>query len=114
MIYTATVIDDIVTIGLEGDLIGGYNDTALFNEVDELVLQGALLCMVDLSKVRYINSTGLGILTTLLAKFRNRGGELVLTGPSEQLKKLLIITKLMAIFSVADNPTEAIVKLKSE
>ena len=72
------------------------------------------LAMWDISNVRYINSSGIGVLITILTKFRNKGGEVVLIKPSEQVKKLLIITKLNAIFNVVEKKEEAIERLKEE
>jgi anti-sigma B factor antagonist len=68
---------------------------------------------VDIAQVRYMNSTGIDVLITLLTKFRNKGGEIVIINPSEQVKKLLIITKLNAIFHLAGSTEEAIEVLKS-
>jgi anti-sigma B factor antagonist len=56
--------------------------------------------------VRYISSSGLGLLITLLTKMKNAGGELLLTAPSEHVKKLLLITKLNGIFKVFDSIDE--------
>ncbi len=50
-----------------------------------------------------MNSSGIGVLITILTKFRNKGGEVVLVSPSEQIKKLLIITKLNAIFLIVNS-----------
>ena len=114
MNHITQISDNIARISLEGDLIGLNDAQNLMREVDEIIAQGILLCVTDISQVRYMNSSGISILTTLLAKFRVRGGELVLTRPSEQVKKLLIITKLNAIFNTVEDQAEAITKLKSE
>ena len=53
------------------------------------------------------------MLITLLTKFRNNEGEVVIMKPSEHVNKLLIITKLTAIFKIADSLEEAIKELKS-
>jgi anti-sigma B factor antagonist len=68
---------------------------------------------VDIAKIRFINSSGIGVLITILTKFRNKGGEVVLVKPSEQLKKLLIITKLNSIFTVVEDKEAAINQLKN-
>jgi anti-sigma B factor antagonist len=38
---------------------------------------------------------------------RNRGGDLVLVNPSESVNKLLVITKLNAIFGITKSMEEA-------
>jgi anti-sigma B factor antagonist len=67
-----------------------------------------LTCVIDISQLRYINSSGIGVLITLLTKFRNKGGEVYLMNPSESVRKLLAITKLNAIFQVIRKEEEAI------
>ena len=103
MNYECILQNDILFVGLSGDLIEEFRGHKLVENVNEYVDQGVLLCAVDLSDVRYINSSGIGLLVSILTKFRNRGGELLLINPSEHSKKLLIATKLYAIFTIADS-----------
>ncbi len=88
---------------LEGDLIGDGLGPKLVEEVSDAVEAGVKTYVVDLNKVRYISSSGIGLLITMLTKMRNVGGEMYLTAPSEHVKKLLIITKLNNIFTVFDS-----------
>ncbi len=96
---------------LKGDLIGEENGQAITGELETYNGQGNLNVIIDISAVRYINSSGIGVLITLLTKVRNKGGELCLINPSESVRKLLIITKLQAIFKVYDTIPEAKSKL---
>jgi anti-sigma B factor antagonist len=112
MKYTTKEKDNILFIQLQGDLIGEDNGLELVDLVNDKIHESILFCAIDLSGVRYMNSSGIGVLITILTKFRNKGGEIVLVNPSEQIKKLLIITKLNAIFHFVENEIEAIDKLK--
>jgi anti-sigma B factor antagonist len=112
MKYTSNVKDEILFINLQGDLIGEENGLELVDLVNDKVNESILLCAIDLAGVRYMNSSGIGVLITLLTKLRNKGGEVVLINPSDQIKKLLIITKLNAIFNIVANEQEALTKLK--
>jgi anti-sigma B factor antagonist len=91
---------------MEGDLIGDEAGPMLAEMVSDSVEEGIKVLVIDLEKVRYISSSGLGLLITLLTKMKNAGGELFLTAPSEHVKKLLIITKLNGIFKVLDSVDE--------
>jgi anti-sigma B factor antagonist len=91
---------------MEGDLIGDEAGPRLAELVSDSVEEGIKVLVIDLEKVRYISSSGLGLLITLLTKMKNAGGELFLTAPSEHVKKLLIITKLNGIFKVLDSLEE--------
>ena len=103
--------EHILFITLKGDLLGETSGMSLAELANDFIGKEIIKCAVDLSQVRYMNSTGIGILIVLLTKFRNRNGELVLINPSEQIKKLLIITKLSSIFSIVPDEKEAIEKL---
>jgi anti-sigma B factor antagonist len=90
-------------LAIEGDLIGDEVGPKLVEVVSDAIQEGAKTFVIDLSEVRYISSSGIGLLITMLTKMRNVGGEVFLTSPSEHVKKLLIITKLNNIFTVYDS-----------
>jgi anti-sigma B factor antagonist len=112
MNYTSQIKDQILFLHLEGDLIGETNGLELMELVNDKINSNILHAAIDLSNVRYMNSSGIGVLITLLTKFRNKSGEVVLINPSEQIKKLLIITKLNSIFNIVDNESQAIERLQ--
>jgi anti-sigma B factor antagonist len=112
MNYTSEIKDNLLFLHLEGDLIGETNGLELMELVNDKINANILHAAIDLSNVRYMNSSGIGVLITLLTKFRNKSGEVVLINPSEQIKKLLIITKLNSIFTIVDNQEQAIERLK--
>jgi anti-sigma B factor antagonist len=87
-------------------LIGDEIGPRIAELVSDSVESGIKTVVIDLEKVRYISSSGLGLLITLLTKMKNAGGELLLTAPSEHVKKLLLITKLNGIFKVFDSIDE--------
>ncbi|MBB6328685.1 anti-sigma B factor antagonist [Algoriphagus iocasae] len=99
--------DDLANyLYIQGDLIGDETGPKLVEVVSDAINDGAKTFVVDLSQVRYISSSGIGLLITMLTKMRNVGGEVYLTAPSEHVKKLLIITKLNNIFTVFDSVDE--------
>ncbi|AMJ66580.1 STAS domain-containing protein [Hymenobacter sp. PAMC 26628] len=105
MTTTSTLRDGILFVSLAGDLVGSPDTAALVQAANDHLGADGISCAVDLSEIRYINSTGIGVLVSLLAKFRTRGGEMVLINPADHPRKLLALTKLNNIFAVA--PTEA-------
>jgi anti-sigma B factor antagonist len=112
MNYTSEIKDQVLFLHLEGDLIGETNGLELMELVNDKINENILHAAIDLSNVRYMNSSGIGVLITLLTKFRNKSGEVVLINPSEQIKKLLIITKLNSIFTIVDNQAQAVERLQ--
>ena len=82
-------------------------------KANDSVLEGIVYCAIDISQVRYINSSGLGVFIALLTKFRNEGGEVVLINPSDKVKQTLIITKLTSIFTIVADEAEALETLNA-
>ncbi|HRJ29987.1 MAG TPA: STAS domain-containing protein [Cyclobacteriaceae bacterium] len=108
MKYNSEIKNDILILHLEGDLIGENDGANVLQVASSAVQQNIKSCIVDISALRYINSSGIGVLITILTKFRNKGGEVYLLNPSESVKKLLVITKLNAIFHVIKSEDEVI------
>ena len=111
--FNSKIEDGVLHFVLEGNLIGEDIGSSIIEKANEAVAQGVFYCIVDINKVKYINSSGIGVLITLLTKFRNKEGEVIIVNPSEHVKKLLIITKLSAIFKMTDSLEEAIQEIKS-
>lgn len=106
MKFTNTITNGKLVLSLSGDLIGEDNGAAILEAAVNAIQQGTLTCIVNISDLRFINSSGIGVLITILTKFRNKGGEVYLMKPSESVQKLLVITKLNAIFQIIQSESE--------
>lgn len=108
MIFEQEVKNKTLLLRLSGDLIGEDNGANILDKVNTAIQEEIRVCIVDISNLRYINSSGIGVLITILTKFRNKGGEVYLMKPSETVQKLLVITKLNAIFQIIQNEDEVL------
>jgi anti-sigma B factor antagonist len=108
MTFEKEIKENSLIIRLSGDLIGEDNGVSLLEIATYAIQQQVLICIIDISKLRYINSSGIGVLITILTKFRNKGGEVYLMKPSENVQKLLVITKLNAIFQIVQTEAEVL------
>jgi anti-sigma B factor antagonist len=108
MVSGHEIKENKLVIRFSGDLIGEDNGTGVLEIVNNAIQQNVLSCIVDISDVRYINSSGIGVLITVLTKFRNKGGEVYLLRPSDSVQKLLVITKLNAIFQIIQAEDEVL------
>lgn len=108
MTFEKQIHNNALIIRLAGDLIGEDNGSSLLELATDAIQQQVVTCIIDISKLRYINSSGIGVLITILTKFRNKGGEVYLMSPSENVQKLLVITKLNAIFHIIQNEDEVL------
>lgn len=108
MIFEQEVKENVLVLKISGDLIGEDNGSNILEKVSNAIQAQVRLCIIDISNLRYINSSGIGVLITILTKFRNKGGEVYLMKPSETVQKLLVITKLNAIFHIIQNEDEVL------
>ncbi len=97
----------VVVITLDGNLLGAPESSDLLEKVADSINDGKTKFAIELQAVKFINSSGLSFLLTVLTKARKAGGDIVLVGITEQLSKLLIITKLNSIFSTATTREQA-------
>jgi anti-sigma B factor antagonist len=112
MKFSSEVKNETLVIRLDGDLIGENDGTGVLAIATDAIQKKVVKCIIDISNLRYINSSGIGVLITILTKFRNKGGEVYLLKPSESVQKLLVITKLNAIFQIAKTEEEALTLAK--
>jgi anti-sigma B factor antagonist len=98
----------VVIIEPKGKIMGGPESTELHDLLHELIDQGKNSVVIDLSKVDWMNSTGLGLMISGLTTLRKSGGELKLANVTDKIQSLLTITKLVTIFKSFDTVDEAI------
>lgn len=72
---------------------------------DALLCEQALAtsrhCLIDLSRVRFVDSTGIGLLIRLQKKARITGGQLILVSLSRAMQSALKLMRLQDFFTIA-------------
>lgn len=100
-----------VIVELKGNVMGG-EDTKDFNQLlHKLIDDGKKNLIIDLSAVKFMNSSGLGMLISGLTTMKRENGSLKLAHVTEKIESLLIITKLITIFESYDSVDEAVKSL---
>ena len=98
----------IVILEPKGKIMGGPDASLLHDKLHEYIDQGKKNIVVDLGKVDWMNSTGLGILISGYTTLRNHDGVLKLANVTDKIQSLLTITKLVSVFEAFDSIDEAI------
>jgi len=88
---------DVTVIHLDGRL-DFLSASDARNRFVEAVTSGGRHVVVDLAKVTFIDSSGLGALVGGLKTARQYGGDLRIASPSTQAKSLLKLTSLDQVF----------------
>lgn len=98
----------------------GYSIVAVSGDVDistspdlraalaAVLAAGARAIVVDMSRVRFIDSTGLGVLVGTYTAVRNAGGRLALVNNHAAVLKVLSITALDEVLGVHPTLADAV------
>lgn len=97
-----------VVVSLKGNVMGGPDGSKLHDTLHRLKEEGKKNVVVDLSRVKFMNSSGLGMLISGLTTMRNAGGDLRLAHVADRIQSLLVITKLITVFKHYDSVDEAV------
>ena len=96
-----------VVIELKGNVMGGPDGENLLDKLRELKDDGKPNVVVDLSRVKFMNSSGLGMLISAMTTMRNGGGDLRLANVADRIRSLLMITKLITVFKHFESVEQA-------
>ena len=70
----------------------------------EQMPEGTGRLVIDLGHTRYIDSAGLGALMLIQRRAAERRQAVVLRNPNEEIRFLLVLTKLADLFDIDDAP----------
>ncbi|HPU22026.1 anti-sigma B factor antagonist [Thermoclostridium caenicola] len=75
--------------------------------------RGSQTVLLDMEKVSYMNSAGIGIIVDTFKKFRDNGGRLVLCGLIPNINRLFEVTRLNRFIQIYPSVEEALHTLKN-
>jgi anti-sigma B factor antagonist len=116
MSFTYNLIqkNPVAIFSLYGELIDRNEGQRILDEVQMLSEEGQHKIVMELSELKYMNSTGLNVLINILSKSRKNGGDLIISGVSKKVQELLLVTKLNSVFNVTDTTEEALAKFNDQ
>lgn len=98
--FTLLVIEGVIKLGESAAFFAQTLDRALSNDTGHV--------LVDFSKINYIDSTGIGELVGYLGRFRDASRKLILINPSERIRKLLEVARLLELFPIYETVEAAL------
>ena len=100
--------DGIAILDMSGKLMGGP-DAEAFNEVLRTIMhEGVVNFIVNMEKVKWVNSTGLGILISGYTTVTRAGGDLKLLKVTARIENIFIVSKLSTVFNSFEDEDEAV------
>ena len=107
LVLDVTEQNGVSVLAVTGE-VDVYTAPRLREKLVELVSQGKYRIVVDLEKVDFLDSTGLGVLVGGLKRLRSHDGDLLLVCTQHRILKVFEITGLTKVFSIHDSVDAAV------
>ncbi len=111
MKFVDSLDKDVVIFDVSGKIMGGEETTMFHGRIHEYITQNKKKIVIDLAKVEWMNSVGLGMLISALTTVKNAGGRLVLANITA-IESVLTITRLINVFEHFDSRADAVAALR--
>jgi anti-sigma B factor antagonist len=98
----------VAILDVEGPLTLGGGETMLQEAVDTLVASGRTQILLNLSRLEFMDSAGVGELVASYRMVERFGGVLKILNAPSKVHKSLSLAKLLPIFEIFDDEKEAV------
>ena len=100
--------DGVTILEPKGKITIGVGDIALRDAVHDAVNGDSKKILINLAKVKTIDSSGIGELVAAFTTVTKAGGSLKLFGIPPKVSDILQITQLVTVFDILDTEDEAV------
>jgi len=99
---------DVSVVDLSGKITIGEGDVVLRDKVTDLLELDERKILLNLEKVSYMDSAGIGELVACYKRAKEKDGTVKLLNPSGKVYDLLQLTKLEEVFETYKDEAEAV------
>ena len=99
---------NVVIVDLKGKLVWGRERLILKETIDRLLEEERRDILLNLSEVKYMDSSGIGELVSSYRAVQHAGGRLKIVHLSNKVYTTLTIMRLLPIFEVFSDEEEAV------
>lgn len=100
--------DVCVIVKAIGKIDIGDGDVKIRETVLKLAEEGARTIVIDLQRVRYMDSSGVGELMNVWTQLKDQGIKLYLTHLNSKIYDLMSLTRLITVFNIYDSNEDVI------
>ena len=83
-------------------------------QMNGLLEGGAAQIIMDMERLNYISSAGIGAMMSLVQRLRRQAGNLILLRPSKKVFKILQLLGFTEMFTIVDDEEDALAHLRAE
>jgi anti-sigma B factor antagonist len=106
--------DGVTILEVSGEMYGGPENLQLLEMATKLAEDKRLQLVIHFGKVKWVASTGLGILVTTKTRYEKAGGRIKLCNLNNRVLSLFQVTKLNAIMDTYSSEQEAVAAFAKE
>lgn len=103
--------EGVVIIRPDEKHIDGYMAIDFKSKLNEIVQNGGEKIVIDLSRLEFIDSSGLGAMVSVLKK-TGMPGKVILCGVKDGVRSILELTRLNKVFPIYHSVKEAVASFK--
>lgn len=107
------IAPDSIVLEFAGRLAAGSESQELQSKVEAMIAQGRKKIILDLTELKYMDSTGLGTVVSCFTKTRQAGGQLRVAGANKTILNLFKITRLDKVLALDETVDAAVSNLSS-
>ena len=108
MVIEQRAVGGVTVLDLSGKLALGDGDGLLKDKVNSLVHQGLKEIALNLGRLSYMDSAGLGELISVHSTATRAGGHIKIFNLTKRVSDLLTITKVVTVFDVFESEQETV------
>ena len=113
MAISEKIHGDVAVLTVSGNLMGGEETHEITEKVKSLLNDEVKKVVLDLGKVKWMNSTGLGSLIESRRLITEQDGTLKISNVTEKIKSLLIISQILNLFETYETVDRALASFQS-
>jgi anti-sigma B factor antagonist len=99
---------EVAIFTASGNIMSAKEGSVLHKKVKAASDEGVKKVIIDLKKVKWMNSSGIGVLMASWGSMAQSEGKIKLACATEKVKSLLVITQLLQFFENYDSVEEAL------
>ena len=99
---------DVTVLDLNGNITISSGSDILSDAIKKLLEHGNSNILLNLKRVVYVDSAGLGNMISGYNRVMREGGQIKLVNLTNRVRDLMVITKLLTVFDVYDDEATAL------
>lgn len=104
--------DGVVILTLSGKMMLDAKSISLHEYVKDLINKGKTKVVMDMGKITWFGSTGLGALLASYTSLKDNGGDLKVARATRKIRSVFMFTQIIKVLENYDSVEKAVAALK--